>query len=338
MRMMLSSFWSWWFMMWRVGPSILPWSSCAHHLIRLIVFCWSRASNFYVGWTGWGGVESPLKAELPGQHVYCSYRPGYVLDWRQERSQSTSVLLLGLMLLAHSSTVRGVSGITPFGIAWVERSVPVHGSLFTIPILGIPASKGWAEWKKNWAKWLVLLATWREMKERGRSCAFVVKAQKLLQLGSLVQSLTTSLLWWSQGRVLAFKIISKCGFWKACLFRHSSLAEFQGTHSSWMFVWRYQHLTQWRTSILSAFGLIVMESKVEAIPVTGVAVLLRHSSSLCLRCCVLWFCNQICILDRGLLASMASHSLGFFLGQCLGMGSTSCYFIGISFGGTAISS
>lgn len=117
MRMMPSSFWSWWFMMWRVGPSILPWSSLAHHLIRLIVFCWSRASNFYVGWTGWGWVESPLKAELPGQHVYCSYRPSYILDWRPDRSQSTSVLFLGLMLLAHSSTIRGVLGITPFGVA-----------------------------------------------------------------------------------------------------------------------------------------------------------------------------------------------------------------------------
>lgn len=178
----------------------------------------------------------------------------------------------------------------------------------------IPASKGWAEWKKNWAKWLVLLETWREMKERGRSCAFIVKAQKFLQLGPLVQSLTTV----SSGevRVLVFKIILKCGFWKACLFRHSSLVEFQGTHSSWMFVWRCKNLTQWRTSILSAFGVIVMESKAEAIPVTDVAVLLRHSSSLYLRCCVLWFCNQICILDHGLLASMASHSLGF----CLGLG------------------
>lgn len=134
-------------------------------------------------------------------------------------------------------------------------------------------------------------------------------------------------------RVLAFKIISKCGFWKACLFRHSSPGESQGAPSSWTFVWRCQDLTQWRTSILSAFGVIVMESKAETIPVTDVAVLLRHSSSLYLRCCVLWFCNQICILDHGLLASMASHSLGFCLGQCLGLGSTLCYFTGISFGG-----
>lgn len=99
-----------------------------------------------------------------------------------------------------------------------------------------------------------------------------------------------------------------------------------------MFVWRHQNLTQWRTFILSAFGVIIMEFKAEAIPVTGVAVLLRHSSSLCLRCCVLWFWNQICILDGGLLTSVASHLLGFCLGHCLGLSSTSCYFTGISLG------
>lgn len=211
---------------WTIYPTL---ELLGSHLIRLIVFCWFRASNFYVGWTGWGWVESPLKAELPGQHVYCSYRPGYILDWRQERSQSKSVLLLGLMLLAHSSTIRGVSGITPFGIAWVEWSVPVHGSLFTYPSWGCQQARSGQNGRTGLS---VAAARNLERNERkGKElcfCCWSTEASSTWASCPVTHDFTSS----GEVRVPAFKIISKCGFWKACLFRHSSLIEFQGTHSS----------------------------------------------------------------------------------------------------------